>query len=303
MKDQAILDELHAEAQSLFGQGDVADYIPALARINPRKFGIAIETIDGDSFKVGDADERFSIQSVSKVFNLVLAMRIIGEQVWERVGVEPSGNAFNSLVQLEYEQGIPRNPFINAGAHVVTDILLDHLDEPNTEMLRFVEKLRCADVAYDEEVFRSELEHGFTNKALVNFMKAHGNINHSVDEVLDVYYHQCAIEMSCQGLARSFLFLANKGIVPASGERILTESQTKRINAVMLTSGFYDQAGAFAYSVGLPGKSGVGGGVVAVVPDQLAIAVWSPELNSYGNSVIGIKVLELFTTRTGMSIF
>ena len=303
MKYQAILDELHQEVQPLFGRGKVADYIPVLAQVDGHKLGIAIETIDGQSFKIGDACEPFSIQSIAKVFNLVLAMRIIGEQVWERVGVEPSGNAFNSLVQLEYEKGIPRNPFINAGAHVVTDILLDHLDEPNSEMLRFVEKLRCADVAYDEEVFRSEQAHGFTNKALVNFMKSHGNINHGVDEVLDVYYHQCAIQMTCQDLARSFLFLANHGIVPATGERILTESQTKRINAVMLTTGFYDQAGAFAYSVGLPGKSGVGGGVVAVVPDQLAIAVWSPELNAYGNSLIGIKVLELFTTRTGMSIF
>lgn len=287
----------------MVGQGKVSSYILALATVDPNKFGIAIETIDGKQFEVGDSRASFSIQSISKVFNLALGMRIIGDQVWERVGIEPSGNPFNSLVQLEVEKGIPRNPFINAGALVVADILLDHLDQPNREMLAFVEKLQCSDVQFNEVVLQSEKDHGYNNAALVNFMKARGNINHRVDDVLDIYYHQCSIEMSCVQLARSFLFLANGGIVPASGERILSQSATKKINAIMLTCGFYDQAGAFAYLVGLPGKSGVGGGIVAVMPGELAIAVWSPELNPQGNSSLGIKVLELFTTRTGMSIF
>lgn len=303
MHYQDLLDEIHAVVQPLFGQGQVASYIPALANVDASKLGISIQTVDGNSYEVGDSRERFSIQSISKVFNLALAMRLVDDRVWERVGVEPSGNPFNSLVQLEYEKGIPRNPFINAGAHVVTDILLDHLENPNDKMLAFVKSLRCADVHYNEEVVQSEKDYGFTNKALVNFMKAYQNIHHTVDEVLDVYYHQCAIEMSCHGLARSFLFLANGGVVPGSGERVLTRSQTKRINAIMLTCGFYDEAGVFAYEVGLPGKSGVGGGIVAVIPNDLTIAVWSPELNSFGNSVIGMKVLELFTTRTGNSIF
>jgi glutaminase len=303
MKYQALLDEIYSEVLPLLGTGKVADYIPALGHIDPSKFGIAIETIDGDRFEVGDSQELFSIQSISKVFNLSLGVRIIGDQVWERVGIEPSGNAFNSLVQLEYEKGIPRNPFINAGALVVTDILLDHLDQPNAEMLEFVEKLQCSHAKFNSEVVQSEKDHGFSNAALVNFMKAYGNINHRIDEVLDTYYHQCSIEMSCAQLARSFLFLANGGVVPATGERILSVSAAKRINAIMLTCGFYDQAGAFAYLVGLPGKSGVGGGIVAVVPGELSIAVWSPELNEQGNSILGIKVLELFTTRTGKSIF
>ena len=303
MKYQALLDEIYSEVLPLLGTGKVADYIPALGHIDPSKFGIAIETIDGDRFEVGDSQELFSIQSISKVFNLSLGVRIIGDQVCERVGIEPSGNAFNSLVQLEYEKGIPRNPFINAGALVVTDILLDHLDQPNAEMLEFVEKLQCSHAKFNSEVVQSEKDHGFSNAALVNFMKAYGNINHRIDEVLDTYYHQCSIEMSCAQLARSFLFLANGGVVPATGERILSVSAAKRINAIMLTCGFYDQAGAFAYLVGLPGKSGVGGGIVAVVPGELSIAVWSPELNEQGNSILGIKVLELFTTRTGKSIF
>ncbi|MDA0791803.1 MAG: glutaminase [Proteobacteria bacterium] len=303
MDYQAILNEIVDEARAFLGEGRVASYIPALANVDPRKLGVAIETVNGEQFAVGDATERFSIQSISKVFNLVLGIRVAGDDLWQRVGVEPSGNRFNSLVQLEYENGIPRNPFINAGALVVTDVLLSHLREPNAEMLSFVESLRCSSIYYDEEVAVSERETGFTNVALVNFMKAHGNISNSVDDVLNVYFHQCSIEMSCEGLARSFLFLANGGVVPGSGERILTSSQTKRVNAIMLTCGFYDEAGQFAYRVGLPGKSGVGGGIVAVIPDVLSIAVWSPELNPRGNSLVGIHVLEQFTTLTGMSIF
>lgn len=300
---QNILDEIYAEVQPLFGSGRVADYIPALQNVEPNKLGIAIETVSGKQYKIGDATEKFSIQSISKVFNLALGIRLVGDELWNRVRMEPSGNPFNSLVQLEYENGIPRNPFINAGALVVIDALIEHLQQPNEEMLGFVKRLRCSDVAYNQEVVRSEKATGFINIALANFMKGHGNIHHSVEEILDVYFHQCSIEMSCVGLASSFLFLANGGVLPGSGETILTPSQIKRINAVMLTCGFYDEAGSFAYRVGMPGKSGVGGGIVAVIPRELSIAVWSPELNTYGNSVLGLKALELFTTKTGMSIF
>lgn len=303
MDFQSVIEDIYRDVLPMLGQGKVADYIPALKKVSPQKFGIALETISGDCFQVGDAQETFSIQSISKVFNLTLGIQTVGDRLWQRVGLEPSGNPFNSLVQLEYENGIPRNPFINAGALVVVDVLLDELAHPNEEMLAFVEALRCSQMQYDEKVAQSERETGFNNLALVNFMRAHGNIRHSDDAILDVYCHQCAITMSCAGLARSFLFLANKGVVPGSGERILSASQTKRVNAIMLTCGFYDEAGEFAYLVGLPGKSGVGGGIVAVVPGKLSIAVWSPGLNPHGNSLLGIKVLELFTTKTGLSIF
>lgn len=303
MKYQSIIDEIYHEILPLKGQGKVADYIPALAEVDPNKFGIAIETVSGECYAVGDASETFSIQSISKVLNLALGIRIVGDRIWERVGIEPSGNPFNSLIQLEYEKGIPRNPFINAGALVVTDILLDHLDAPYKDMLTFVRKLQCPDISYNEIVVQSEKDTGFTNSALVNFMKSYGNINHTVDEVLDNYYHHCSLEMDCKNLAKSFLFLANGGVVPATSERIVSASQAKRINAIMLTCGFYDEAGRFAYLVGLPGKSGVGGGIVAVVPGKLCISIWSPELNVSGNSVLGIKALELFTSRSGMSVF
>lgn len=303
MDYQQVLEEVYQANLPTADSGEVADYIPALACIDPLKFGIAIETVAGECFAVGDAQEKFSIQSISKVFNLVLGMKLAGDGLWQRVGMEPSGNPFNSLIQLEYENGIPRNPFINAGALVLVDVLLDHLTTPNADMLAFVRTLRCSNIVYNEEVAASEKATGYTNIALANFMKAHGNIHHDVDDVLDVYFHQCAIEMTCAGLARSLLFLANGGVVPSTGERILSRSQAKRVNAVMLTCGFYDEAGKFAYRVGMPGKSGVGGGIVAVIPGELAIAVWSPGLNERGNSVAGMNALEQFTTLTGMSIF
>jgi len=300
----AILQEIAEAVQPEFGKGKVAGYIPALAKVPAGKFGIAIETIRGEQHHWGDAAERFSIQSISKVFTLALAFRLEGENLWKRVGLEPSGNPFNSLVQLEYERGIPRNPLINAGALVITDVLLEHYADPKASILGFIHALTGqSDIQYDEEVARSERETGFTNAALANFMKGHGNIRHPVEAVLDVYFHQCSIAMSCRELARAFLLFANHGAVPATGQRILTRSQAKRLNAIMLTCGFYDEAGEFAFAVGLPGKSGVGGGIVAIIPGELAIAVWSPELNEHGNSAVGIKVLEMFTTLTGMSIF
>ncbi|MCR9258788.1 MAG: glutaminase [Pseudomonadaceae bacterium] len=304
MKDyQSLLEEIYAQLKSSVGLGQVADYIPALAAVSPDKFAIAIETVDGQQFQVGDAQERFSIQSISKVFNLTLGMKLSGDTLWQRVGVEPSGNPFNSLIQLELNKGIPRNPFINAGALVIIDSLLDSLEQPNKEMLNFVRKLRCQDVFYDDLVAASERETAFTNLALANYMKGQNNLRHAVQDVLEVYCYQCAINMSCAGLARSFLYLANGGVVPASGEVMVASNQAKRINALMMTSGFYDEAGEFAYRVGLPGKSGVGGGIVAVVPGELSIAVWSPELNDHGNSVRGIMALEEFTSLTGRSVF
>lgn len=275
-----------------------------LGNVNPRKFGIALVTLDGEEHVMGDADEKFSVQSITKVFTLTMAFAKKGDEIWKRVGMEPSGNPFNSLVQLEYEKGIPRNPFINAGALVVTDVLLSLFPNPKSSLLDFVRKISgMDDIYYDYDVARSERETGFTNAALTNYLKSFQNIHNHVDDVLDVYFHQCSIAMSCRELARSFLFLANHGVIPGTGERVLTVSQAKRLNAIMLTCGFYDQAGEFAFRVGMPGKSGVGGGIVAVIPNELAIAVWSPELNEYGNSLVGVEALELFTTMTGRSIF
>jgi glutaminase len=301
---QALLEEIADVARPFARQGRVADYIPALASVSPDKFGIAVSCVDGREFTVGQAHEQFSTQSISKVFALTLVFQAVGEKLWKRVGKEPSGNPFNSLVQLEYERGIPRNPFINAGALVVVDALMDLSDNAEEAVLSLARGVsRNASLMIDEPVASSEQHHGDRNAALAHFMKSFGNIRHAVDDVIASYFRQCAIAMSCIDLARAFLFLANRGVDPASGQRLLTVSQAKRLNALLLTCGLYDESGDFAFRVGMSGKSGVGGGIVAVIPGELSICVWSPPLNSYGNSVAGIQALEMFTTRLEKSIF
>lgn len=304
MDFQAILEDIAQQVRPLTAEGKVADYIPMLARVPRDKFAMAVATLDGRVYSVGDADESFSIQSISKVYTLTLALEAIGEALWARVGREPSGSAFNSLVQLESERGIPRNPLINAGAHVVADVLLSQAGDARARLLDFV-RLRADDpsVQDDPDVAQSENLTGFRNRALANFLKSFGNLQHSVDAVLDFYFFQCSLAMSCNDLARGFSFLANRGVCPWTHETVLTASQAKRIGALMLTCGTYDAAGDFAYAVGIPAKSGVGGGIVGIIPNQLSVAVWSPALNAKGNSLAGTAALELFTTKTGMSVF
>lgn len=304
MNYQRILENIGQQVQREFGKGKVADYIPALARVPPKKFGITVATVEGNEFRFGDADEPFSIQSMSKVFALSLALKLEGAKLWTRVGREPSGNPFNSLVQLEKERGIPRNPFINAGALVTTDTVVSYDQNAGRTMLEYVRHLsQNPALQYDEEVAMSEKEYGHLNFAMSYFLKSHGNFRCNVEEVLDVYFHQCALAMSCTDMARAFLHLANRGISPITGEKLIPARRAKRINAVMLTCGLYDAVGNFAYRVGIPAKSGVGGGIVGVIPGVLSICVWSPELDAYGNSRVGSKVLELFTTKTKLSVF
>ncbi|MDR2213467.1 MAG: glutaminase [Pseudomonadales bacterium] len=301
---EKILQELPAQMRELCGKGRVATYIPALARVPANKFGMTLCRVDGGCYSVGDSEERFSIQSISKVFTLSLAMSRCGEALWRRVGREPSGNRFNSLVQLEYEKGIPRNPFINAGAIVVCDMLLSHLSNPKQNLRDYLRVLSGGfDIDFDEEVARSEAETGFINYALANFLKGHGNLHNDVDEVLDLYFHQCSLALSCSELAQAMTHLASAGVSKRLGEALLTPAEVKRINALMLTCGTYDAVGEFAYRVGLPAKSGVGGGIVAVLPGEYAVAVWSPELDPSGNSLAGGAALEYLTTVTQRSIF
>lgn len=303
MQFQPLLEEIIATLRPELGRaGEVASYIPALARVPAAQLGIALRTREGEEAHAGDSTTPFSIQSISKLFTLALGMRQLGEALWERIGREPSGNAFNSLVQLESEQGLPRNPFINAGAIAVTDRLVSVLDA-KAGLLALLSSLCGEPVHFDEEVAASEAATGFRNVALANFMKSFGRIDNDVGAVLDVYFHACAIRMSCLQLARAAAFLCKDGAHPFAGPRLLTERQTRRVNALMLTCGTYDAAGEFAFRIGLPCKSGVGGGIVAVVPDRLTLCVWSPALEPSGNSMLGMKALELFTARTGLSIF
>ena len=299
-----ILENIHKAILPYAKEGKQADYIPELAKVNPDQFGMSIHTIYGETASIEQADTRFSIQSISKVFTLAMCLSIKGDDLWKRVGKEPSGTAFNSLVQLEVEKGVPRNPFINAGALVMADILLTHLDNPEADFLGFVRAVAGNDtIDYNHDVAISERENGYLNAAIVNLLKYHGTIENDIEEVLHFYFMMCSIEMSCRELSLAFLAFANHRRKFDYAGISLTASQVKRINAIMQTCGFYDEAGEFAYLVGLPGKSGVGGGIVAIYPLQYSVAVWSPRLNSKGNSVMGIKALELLTTETKESIF
>lgn len=304
MDYEIILRQIQSEFADAPISGRVASYIPELAKISPEKFGMHLHNDKGEHHFFGDSNERFSIQSISKVFSLALAMKVVGEDLWNRVDVEPSGVPFNSLSQLENEAGIPRNPFINAGSLVVADVLVSNFSNPKGSLLKFIHEITGDDsIDYDEVVAASEAQEGYRNRALVNYMKSFGNIENEVSEVLDLYFHQCSIAMSCKDLAQSFIIFSNEGELLDSNREILTALQVKRINALMQTCGFYDEAGEFSFKVGLPGKSGVGGGIVAVHPRHYAVAVWSPPLNPNGNSALGMDVLERLTQLTGLSIF
>lgn len=305
MNYQEILEDIEKEIQTYFSQGKLADYIPALASVNPNQFSMSLQLFDGTSYGIGKINNKFSIQSISKVFTFSLALNHYGKNLYKRVNYEPSGNSFNSLVQLEYENGIPRNPFINAGAIVTTDSLVSiHKENTFDFILDFIKKVSNDDsIIYDENIYQSELEHGFRNFALINMIKSYNNIDNNIDDVINTYFKQCSIMMSPAQLSKAMLFLANHGVNPLTNECIISELKAKRINSLMLTCGHYDASGDFAYKVGIPGKSGVGGGIVAIVPKKMAICVYSPKLNAQGNSLIGTKALELFTSKTGLSIF
>ncbi len=299
-----ILEEILDQVTPIVGKGHVADYIPLLAQVPREQFGMAVTLPDGTTSSVGRAQTKFSLQSVAKVFALTLAMKAAPELLWERVGREPSGNPFNSLVQLEYEHGIPRNPFINAGSLVVTDVLISQTSDAKQGMLDFVRKLtRDSSIEYDYAVAQSEKEHGFRNAALANFIKSFGLIDSDVEQLLDVYFHHCSLALTCEEVARAALYLAQDGVLPNTGEEILTPHEVRGVNSLMLTCGTYDAVGKFSYRVGLPAKSGIGGGIVAVMPRTLSICVWSPGLDNSGNSLAGTLALELFSQKTGLCVF
>jgi glutaminase len=303
---ETVVQEIAAEMRGMPDRGEVASYIPELARVDPNAFGLVVVTADGSIAAAGDSEAPFSIQSISKVFTLALALGKVGDRLWSRVGREPSGSAFNSIVQLEYERGIPRNPFINAGAIAVTDTILSGHQprEALGEILWFMRFLADdPSIRIDETVAASEQRTGYRNSALANYMKSFGVIENPVEFTLGVYFHHCAIAMSCRQLAMAGRFLAQFGTNPSTGFSVVQPERARRINALMLTCGHYDGSGEFAYRVGLPGKSGVGGGILAIAPGKASIAVWSPGLDAQGNSQLGQLALEKLSKRLGWSIF
>ncbi len=303
---QELLNKIAAELALETERGNVADYIPQLAHVDPSQFAISLATVDGQRFSAGCATTPFSIQSISKVFTLTIALGKWGDGLWSRVGREPSGDPFNSIVQLEHDSGKPRNPFINAGAIAIVDaIMMGH--EPKetlAEILSFVRYIADDNsICFDHQVAASEMQHKDRNASLAHFMKAFGRLRHDVDKVLGTYFHQCAIAMSCEQLAHAGLFLASDGVNRPSDLRVVSPQRARRINSLMMMCGHYDASGEFAFRVGLPGKSGVGGGILAIAPGRGSLAVWSPGLDKYGNSLLGTRALEMFAQQTGWSVF
>jgi glutaminase len=300
---QRILDIVCAKTAPLVGCGEVTTTVPALTTIDASRLGLALATVDGEIYGAGDWQTPFSIQSISKVFSLATVLSRDGEAIWQRVGREPSGSPFNALHRLEYDRGIPRNPFINAGALVVTDRLVSLVGQSNSAVLDLLRaESGNPNIGVDPIVAKSEAEHRHRNAALAHLLASYGNLTNPVDTVLDHYTAQCAIAMNCRDLALAARFLARQGL-RADGSRLLSRSDTKRLNATMLTCGTYDHAGEFAYRVGLPAKSGIGGGILAVVPNRCTLAVWGPGLDNSGNSYAGLAALDAFTTDTGWSVF
>jgi glutaminase len=303
---QAAVEGALTDVSAYQGQGTLPSYIPALAQVDPRKLGLALIIADGSTFLAGDAEECFSIQSIANVFTLSLALQHVGGALWNHVGKEASGSALNSIVQLEMARGKPRNPLINAGALVVDDQLIgtDSADVAVEELLHFLRE-RCEDesIAIDDAMALSESQAGSLNRSLAHYIAAFGNLTNPAEDVVSLYFRQCAIEMSCRQIARAALYLAFEGCDPVTGEQVVPANRCRRILATMMTCGHYDNSGDFAFRIGLPGKSSVGGGILAIAPGHGSIAVWSPGLNSAGTSLAGLAALEQLIERTGWSVF
>jgi glutaminase len=298
--------EITAEIGHSDEWGEATKEIEPLSKVDTHQFAMAIFTRDGDLVAGGDADTPFSIQSISKVFSLELALKEHGEELWNRVGRDPSGDPFNSIIDLERHEGVARNPFINAGALVVIDMLLEKLD-PKREVqavIDFVASLLDGDdFSLNEEVARSDETGSHLNRSLLSLAKHFGTVRNDIDQVMKAYVRQCAIELSCRQLARVGRFLMLDGPDAASSRTGSAARRARRIMALMMTSGLYDGAGEFAYRVGLPAKSGVGGGILAIAPNTASIAVWSPGLDESGNSLLGTRALEMLTDRLDWSVF
>lgn len=299
---EGLLDEIDRDVRLEADWGNVATYIPELARVDPAQFAISVCTADGASFSAGDTGTKFSIQSISKIFTLALALGRFGDRLWRRVGKEPSGNPFNSIIQLEVENGVPRNPFVNAGAIVTTDAILTGREPRDTlaEILQFIRSAaEDQEIYINENVAKSEDDTGNRNYALAHFLRSCGNLENSCERTLGTYFHHCAIEMTCGQLARAGRFLCGG----FGDQRMIPAGRVRSINTLMMTCGHYDGSGEFAYRVGFPGKSGVGGGILAIVPNVASIAVWSPGLDAFGNSRQGTAALERLSERSGWSVF
>lgn len=296
------------EKNKIYGkEGKVASYIPALSEADPDDLGIYIVESSGKEYYSGEYDKKFTMQSISKIVTLILAIRDNGRyNVLKKVDVEPTGMGFNSIVNLEARvSGKPYNPMINAGA-IVTTSLIDgkNVDEKLDKILDFMRKVTNNNtIDVNESVYLSEKETGNRNRALAYFMKSTGVLNGDVEETLDLYFKQCSIELTAKDLARFGAVLANDGVIPWTNEKIIPKEVCRIVKTIMVTCGMYDASGEFAVNVGIPAKSGVGGGIIATVPRKFGIGIYGPSLDERGNSIAGLKLIEELSKELDLSIF
>jgi glutaminase len=304
---EQLIQEAVQRGRAVALDGKLASYIPELLNADATSVGIAVQMLDGRSFRAGDAQTPFTIQSVSKVFSLACVLRAGDSTLYpDRISVEPSGDEFHSITRLEVENGRPRNPMINAGAIAVSGQLAGATPLERIESLRafLVEASGSPTPAWplDEAVYLSECRTGFRNRALANFMQHYGIVD-DAEVAVDTYFRQCSLLVSAEQLAQLGLFLANSGIQPETGTALLSPFQNRVIVATMMTCGLYDEVGHFAIRVGLPAKSGVSGGILAVLPGKMSIACYGPALGPNGNSVAGMAMLEFLSEHLKLSLF
>ncbi len=304
---QSLLDDAIKYGSKYTAQGKSASYIPELSKVNPKQLGVVTVNIDGECWYSGDYQSNFTIQSISKVATLILAVMDRGEEyVFSKVGMEPTGDRFNSIIKLEtMRTAKPFNPLINAGAIAVTSMIAgQNTEDKLNRLIGFVKGL-CHNnkIWFDEEVYKSESATGYRNRALANFMKDAGIIEGDVEEVLDLYFKQCSIKVNAVDIAMMGAVLAGDGVSPITGDKLMPRSIARLVKTFMVTCGMYDASGEFAVRVGLPAKSGVGGGIMATVPGRMGIGVFGPALDDKGNSAGGIKVLEYISNKLDLSIF
>ncbi|WP_078554928.1 glutaminase A [Bacillus alkalicellulosilyticus] len=303
----AYLEQIVEEIRPLTKQGKVATYIPALGHANPNTLAIAIYEGEGNCFSAGNISEKFTLQSVSKILSLALALQEHGEDyVFSKVGMEPTGDPFNSIAKLETSvPSKPLNPMINAGALAVTAMLPGKdTDEKLKNLLDFIHQLSGnSKITYNEEVAQSEFETANLNRSLCYFMKSHGVIEGDIEDLLDLYTKQCAIEVDCNDLAHMGWVLGNKGFNPITQKKVLSHDISRIVKTFMVTCGMYNDSGEFAIKVGIPAKSGVAGGILCAVPNGPGIGIYGPALDNKGNSLGGIKLLERISAERNLSIF
>lgn len=302
-----LLNTLVDKNREYGSNGKLASYIPALLESNPNDLGICLVDLNGKEFYAGECDKRFTIQSISKVVTLILALKDNGRyNVFKKVNVEPTGMGFNSIVNLEVrDSGRPYNPMINAGAIVTTSLINGKdINEKLNKILNFIKIVTKNDsISINERVYLSEKETGDRNRALAYFMKSTKILDGDVEEILDLYFKQCSIEVSARDLARFGSVIANDGVIPWSNERIMSREVCRIVKTIMVTCGMYDASGEFAVHVGIPAKSGVGGGILATVPRRYGIGIYGPSLDEKGNSLSGLHIIKDLSEELDLSIF